>query len=83
MPNLPGADEPHVIPSGAFKIVTLAEKLQPTHVVAFIMEQDTSRDTDFSSKQVSIEVIEQRSWLNFFPDLDTNPATSAELAGFL
>jgi endonuclease G len=81
--SLPEADEPHVIPSGYFKIVMLAEKLQPSYVAPFILDQETPRDADYCDHQVSVEEIEERSGLDFFPDLESNPEASSELAGFL
>ena len=46
-PNLPKADEPHLVPSGYFKIVILADKLEPTDVVGFILDQETARDEEY------------------------------------
>ena len=63
MPPLPAADEPHVVPSGYFKIVALDGGLS---VVAFIMDQVLDRDADFCATQVALYEVEVRARLQFF-----------------
>lgn len=50
MPSMPGADEPHKVPSGYFKIV-----YDKSGGVAFWMGQDSSRKDAFCSKQVPMD----------------------------
>lgn len=63
MPPLPRADEPHVVPSGYFKIVALDGGRS---VVAFIMDQALERDADFCAARVAIYEVEVRARLQFF-----------------
>ena len=71
MDGLPDCDEPHVVPSGYWKIVAI----QPTsntnsiRVAAFIFDQDTARDADVIDHLVTIDEVEERSRLNFFCEL--------------
>ncbi|WPZ35535.1 DNA/RNA non-specific endonuclease [Thalassobaculum sp. OXR-137] len=63
MPSLPGADEPHVVPSGYFKIVAIG---RGRSVVAFTMDQDLDRAADFCATRVPIYELEVRVRLHFF-----------------
>ena len=71
MPKLPEADEPHVIPSGYWKIVALNVENQPEDLLvsAFIFDQDTPKNATIKSGQKTVDEIESRSGLNFFIDL--------------
>ena len=69
MPVLPGADETRTVPSGYWKIVADREGGNDIRVAAFIMEQDVDRVSAIENFQVSIEEIEKRSGLTFFPEL--------------
>lgn len=63
MPPLPMADEPHVIPSGYFKIVALG---RGRSVAAFIMDQGMERSADFCATRVAMYEVEVRTRLQFF-----------------
>ena len=71
MPELPKADEPHVIPSGYWKIVALNVENDPSALLvsAFIFDQDTPRNADIKSGQVTVDEVEARSGLDFFSEL--------------
>ncbi|WP_051245175.1 DNA/RNA non-specific endonuclease [Thalassobaculum salexigens] len=64
MPPLPAANEPHVVPSGYFKIVTVG---RGRSVVAFIMDQALERNADFCATRVAMYEVEARARLVFFP----------------
>jgi endonuclease G len=69
MPKLPNSHLDHKVPSGYWKIVTVL-KDNHLHTAAFIMEQNTPRQADPCDYAVTIQVIETRSHLHFFPKLD-------------
>ncbi len=71
MPSLPGADEPHRIPSGYWKIVAVGEAEKPASVkaAAFILLQSTPTGVNFRTYIVTIDEVEQRSGLDFFREL--------------
>ena len=71
MPTLPQADEPHVIPSGYWKIVALNVEKEPQDLLvsAFIFDQETPKDENLESGQTTVDEVERRSGLNFFTDL--------------
>jgi endonuclease G, mitochondrial len=54
MPSMPGADEPHQVPSGYFKIV-----YDRSGGVAFLMGQDSSRNDDYCEKTTSFSNVEK------------------------
>ena len=62
-PPLPGADEPHKIPSGYWKIVAVGVPGNPASVraTAFILGQDTPTGTNFRAHIETIDEVEQRS----------------------
>lgn len=64
MPSLPRADEPHVVPSGYFKIVAIG---RGRSVVAFVMDQALDRSADFCATRVGMYEVEARTRLIFFP----------------
>ena len=67
METLPGADEPHKVPSGYWKIIAIQSfKEQPIEVVAYIFDQDTPRGNAPSTHIVTVDEIESRSSLDFF-----------------
>jgi endonuclease G len=68
MPALPGANEPHVVPSGYWKIIADWDG-GDVSVAAFIMQQDVDRSADVASFTVSVAEVEARSGLTFFPEL--------------
>ncbi len=71
MPPLPGADEPHRVPSGFWKIILMPRKPLPDSLLAFafIFDQNTRRDEHFLDHLVSINEVEQRTGLDFLPEL--------------
>ncbi len=63
MPKLPGADEPHRVPSGYWKVVAIAGDGLPS-VAAFVMDQETPRQVDLCASVTTIDDIEARSGLD-------------------
>ncbi|MGE0278496.1 MAG: DNA/RNA non-specific endonuclease [Alphaproteobacteria bacterium] len=68
MPKLPNAHLSHVVPSGYWKVVSIASN-DEIRVVAFIMHQDAPRSGNFCNYIVTLGSVEQRTHLMFFPDL--------------
>ncbi|MDZ7772998.1 MAG: DNA/RNA non-specific endonuclease [Balneolaceae bacterium] len=68
MPDLPGADETHRVPSGYWKIVAVPGE-HSLQTAAFIMDQNTPRSSPVMDYLVSIDEVEQRSGLDFFWEL--------------
>jgi endonuclease G len=68
MPALPGADEPHSVPSGYFKILSIQEG-ERLSVAAFIMDQETDGRSRFCAHQVTVRQVEERSGWDFFVSL--------------
>ena len=91
MPPLPGADEPHVVPSGFWRIVAVEDRPGRVVAAAFLFDQDTPRGAGVLDALVSIDEVEQRSGLGLFsllPDDDeaaleggADRATAAALLG--
>ena len=69
MPPLPNSDEPHVVPSGYWKIVCIEEGGE-INLAAFIFDQDTPRDDEVLDHQVAVDELELRSGLDFFWELE-------------
>ena len=65
--KLPNADEPHVVPSGYWKIVTIPKSFKKIHIAAFIFAQDTSKDANLMDHVTNIDKIEQLTGLDFMP----------------
>ena len=66
MPKLPGADEPHQIPSGFWKII-----ITPEGDRSYYFDQDTPAGFDFQNGATSIETIEARTGLKIPRNLRT------------
>ncbi len=64
MPSLPGADEPHKIPSEYWKIIIIKE-LGTIKTAGFIFDQNTQRSAKVINHLVTIDEIEKRSILDF------------------
>jgi endonuclease G len=64
--TLPGADEPHRLPSGYWKVVAM-ESGGKTLVSSFIFEQETPKAADHCTMRRPIAEIEQRALLVLFP----------------
>ena len=77
MPALPNADEPHKVPSGYWKIVVVEESGK-IHSAAFIMDQDTARDSKVLDHLVSVDEVEKRSGLDFFWELQDDQEEGVE-----
>lgn len=69
MPSLPGADESHQIPSGYWKILSV-EDASGLKIAAFFFDQDTERGANYCRGLTTVDDIEQKSGLDFFPDLE-------------
>jgi endonuclease G len=72
--GLPSTTESHTVPSGYWKIVCI-EKGDSLELAAFILHQDAGQSDDYCSglvdagSPVTVDVVEQRSGLDFFRDL--------------
>lgn len=64
MPELPGADEPHRIPSGYWKVILVQDMDGSLRADAFIFDQETPRDADYCGHVVSVAEVEVRSGLD-------------------
>lgn len=66
-PELPKADESHLVPSGYWKIIT-TERNGIIKIAAFLFDQDTERDAMFCEERfiTSVRTIESKTGLNFF-----------------
>ena len=78
MPPLPRADEPHVVPSGYFKIVAIG---RGRSVVAFLMDQALGRSDDFCATRVAMYEVEARTRLTFFAGREAIGDPAAVFAG--
>jgi len=67
MPPLPKADERHRVPSGYWKVVAT----QDGRLAAFIMDAAAPRDLDHCTSAVTLDEVELRTRLAFFPRLAT------------
>ncbi len=65
MPPLPKCDEPHIVPSGFWKIVAVQEG-GTLQVAAFIMEQSTARKSAAIDHLTTVDEVERWSGLDFF-----------------
>lgn len=68
MPSLPGADEPHQVPSGYWKVIAMKNKSEIT-TASFIFDQDTPRKANYCDLSVSLQNVESRASLDLFPSL--------------
>ena len=73
---LPGADEPHRVPSGYWKLVVAAGP-GGTAAAAFAMESDRPAGVPFRAARIGLDELERRTGLRFFPALA--PAARAAL----
>ncbi len=63
MPKLPGADEPHQVPSGFWKIVIVDGKTE-----AYFFDQETYSGTDYKSGKTTVAEIERKTGIDLLPD---------------
>lgn len=77
MPPLPQADEPHRVPSGYWKIVSLLRG-DTLEVAGFVFDQETPRKADFCDNtfRTSVAEIAGRSGLTFAPRLVNSPVNT-------
>ncbi len=68
MTPLPQSNEPHVIPSGYWKIVTTFEENEYWSA-AFILDQNASMSTSHCTGAVTVVDVERRAGLDFFTTL--------------
>ena len=64
MPALPGADEPHRVPSSYWKIVAIQDG-STISATAFIFDQNTPRSANMCDHVETVDTVEQRSGLDF------------------
>lgn len=78
MPPLPEADEPHRLPSGYWKIISLLGG-GVIEVAGFVFDQETPRKADFCDTAYAVPVreIARRSGLTFAPGLASSSAAEA------
>ncbi len=69
MPNLPEADEAHMVPSAYWKIISI-EEAGTIKVATFYFDQNTARAADFCDHLKTVDEIEQKSGLDFFHGLE-------------
>ncbi len=79
MPKLPGADEPHTVPSGYWKIVIVktSSKESPYQHAAFIFPQTAGRKDNICQFKSKITDIESKSKLSFIK-LNSEPTLLCE-----
>lgn len=79
MPQLPEADESHLVPSGYWKIVA-TETDGSIKIAAFIFDQETSRSADFCAEEfvTNVRAVEGRTELDFFHGLEPIQQDSIE-----
>lgn len=65
MPPLPAADERHRVPSAYWKVIATADG----RAAAFVMDTAAPRSLDHCAARVTVEEVELRSRLAFFPRL--------------
>jgi endonuclease G len=75
--TLPKADEKHIIPAGFWKIIIIVNG-KSIKTASFIFSQDTKRDADFMDYLTKIDVIEEKTELDFLWELDDNLENSIE-----
>lgn len=80
MPPLPNCDEFHSVPSGFWKIVAV-DDLGTLRIAAFIMEQDTARNSRVIDHLESVDTVQRRSGLDFFWQLPDAEEAVLEAAG--
>jgi len=68
MPVLPGADEPHRVPSGYWKVLAVSAPV--LRVAAFVFDQETPRAEEICTHVVRVDEVERRSGLDLFAELD-------------
>jgi len=67
--KLPGTNKAHTIPSGYRKIIFVGPSPENGLYASFLMNQETPRNANFCTYQVTVDQIEVRSGLTFWSDL--------------
>ncbi|MCF7936534.1 MAG: DNA/RNA non-specific endonuclease [Synergistales bacterium] len=73
MPPLPGADEPHRLPSGYYKAALVEERPGDPATLrgwAWIMDQQTPRDAVYGDHAVPIDEVERRAGVDLLAELE-------------
>lgn len=72
MPSLPEADEPHRVPSGYWKIISLTAR-GTIEAAGFLLDQDTPRKADFCDLAYATPIVRiaERSGIGFAPGLES------------
>lgn len=78
MLSLPGANEPHKVPSGYWKIIIYESPNGYVNASSFIFDQDTPRSDKMLNHLVTIDEIEERSRLDFLWMLQSYKETAIE-----
>lgn len=78
MPPLPEAHEPHVVPSGFWRVVAVEDGPGRAVAVAFLLDQDTPRDADVLDALVTVDEVERRRGLDLFPLLPLDGQAALE-----
>jgi len=68
MPPLPDADEPHLVPSGYWKVIALPRHNE-LQVAGFVFPQQIDRAAKFCSFQVPLDILQQRTRFTLFPEV--------------
>lgn len=71
MDRLPSTTKSHVVPSAFWKIVVIVDN-ETLLSSGFILPQDTAKKASFCQYQETIEAIERRSGLDFFPEIGSS-----------
>lgn len=66
MAPMPGADEPHKVPSGYWKIIAIQESGQLLQMFAYIFDQETPRQTSYADYITTVDEVEERTGFDFF-----------------
>jgi endonuclease G len=80
---MPKADEPHIIPSGYWKIIAIPfekdiKQMDKVEIFSFIFDQNTPRKGDLINFLVSVDEVEKRTKLFLFTDLDDKTQNKLE-----
>lgn len=67
--TLPGTQKVHTIPSGYWKIIFVGSSPEKGQYASFVMNQESPRNANFCSYQVTVAQIEARTGLTFWSDL--------------
>jgi endonuclease G len=79
---LPGANEPHEVPTGFWKILALPDDDSGLILAAFLFDQDTPSGDDPEDHLVSVATVQSMTGLDFFRELPSSEETALEDAVF-